>query len=117
MIPKFERDLSRALQTDAVMRTRCSISLSYVYKGRDPNIILHKSESLKQSRNPAGESQRVYELSQNFINLSKITMGKANKALNTFIDNIPASKLHPLPTSAGTIYTDSDFRLDMQGVG
>lgn len=43
-------------------------------------------------------------------------MGKANKALKEFIDDIPDSDLEALPTSAGTIYSDDNFRLDMQGV-
>ncbi|CUS06866.1 unnamed protein product [Tuber aestivum] len=42
-------------------------------------------------------------------------MGKASKALQAFIDNIPDSKLTGFPEGAGTIYTDQDFRLDMQG--
>jgi len=43
-------------------------------------------------------------------------MGKATKALKAFIDDIPDSDLEALPTSGGTIYSDDDFRLDMQGV-
>ncbi|KAF2255933.1 hypothetical protein BU26DRAFT_12098 [Trematosphaeria pertusa] len=43
-------------------------------------------------------------------------MGKASKALKGFIDNIPDSDLEALPTSAGTIYSDDNFRLDMQGM-
>lgn len=43
-------------------------------------------------------------------------MGKATKALKAFIDEIPDSVLEALPTTGGTIHTDDDFRLDMQGV-
>jgi len=43
-------------------------------------------------------------------------MGKATKALNAFIDEIPDSVLEALPTAPGTMYDDDDFRLDMQGV-
>lgn len=43
-------------------------------------------------------------------------MGKADKALKEFIAAIPASKLQDLPTNAGTLYKDVNFRLDMQGV-
>ena len=42
--------------------------------------------------------------------------GKATKALESFINEIPDSKLSDLPTQGGTIYKDTDFRLDMQGV-
>jgi hypothetical protein len=42
--------------------------------------------------------------------------GKTGKLLTAFIDEIPDSKLEALPNNAGTIYTDDDFRLDMQGV-
>lgn len=45
-----------------------------------------------------------------------VAMGKASDALTDFIDDIPASRLTGLPTSPGTIYSTSDFRLDMQGV-
>lgn len=41
-------------------------------------------------------------------------MGKATKALEAFIANIPAAKLTNFSSSIGTIYTDQDFRLDMQ---
>ncbi|CAZ82270.1 unnamed protein product [Tuber melanosporum] len=41
-------------------------------------------------------------------------MGKANKALRDFINDIPDSKLTGFPESGGTIYSDRDFRLDMQ---
>jgi len=43
-------------------------------------------------------------------------MGKASKALKEFINGIPDSKLTGLPSSGGTIYKDTNFRLDMQGV-
>lgn len=43
-------------------------------------------------------------------------MGKAKKSLESFIDEIPDSKLTDLGTRPGTIYTDSNFRFDMQGV-
>jgi hypothetical protein len=43
-------------------------------------------------------------------------MGKASKALKEFINDIPDSDLEALPTSAGTIYSNDNFRLDMQGV-
>jgi hypothetical protein len=42
-------------------------------------------------------------------------MGKASKALKDFIDDIPDSDLEALPTTPGTIHSDIDFRLDMQG--
>lgn len=43
-------------------------------------------------------------------------MGKATKALKAFIEGIPDTSLARLSMSAGTIYSDTDFRLDMQGV-
>lgn len=43
-------------------------------------------------------------------------MGKANKDLKAFIEEIPDDSLNALPTIPGTIYSDIDFRLDMQGV-
>ncbi|PQE17865.1 hypothetical protein CJF30_00010352 [Rutstroemia sp. NJR-2017a BBW] len=43
-------------------------------------------------------------------------MGKNTKRVQEFIDGIPDSKLTALPSSAGTIYTTTDFRLDMQGL-
>ena len=43
-------------------------------------------------------------------------MGKSAKALKAFIDEIPDSALEALPTTGGTIYTNLNFRLDMQGV-
>ena len=43
-------------------------------------------------------------------------MGKAKKALESFINSIPDSKLTGIPTQGGTLYKDNDFRLDMQGV-
>ncbi|KAF7297606.1 hypothetical protein MKEN_01383500 [Mycena kentingensis (nom. inval.)] len=42
--------------------------------------------------------------------------GKARKALNAFLNGIPAEKLTGLPTNAGTIHKDNNFRLDMQGM-
>jgi hypothetical protein len=38
------------------------------------------------------------------------------KALKAFIDEIPAAKLENFPGSAGTLYKDDNFRLDLQGV-
>jgi len=38
------------------------------------------------------------------------------KALKAFIEEIPDSSLEALPISGGTIYSNYDFRLDMQGV-
>lgn len=43
-------------------------------------------------------------------------MGKASKALQAFINGIPDAKLTGISQSPGTIYHDTDFRLDMQGV-
>ena len=43
-----------------------------------------------------------------------LTMGKATKALKEFINEILQSVLEALPTSAGTIYANGNFRLDMQ---
>ena len=44
-------------------------------------------------------------------------MGKANKALFDFIDDIPDEKLTgDFGGEGGTIYSDRDFRLDMQGM-
>lgn len=43
-------------------------------------------------------------------------MGKAAKALKTFIDGIPDSKITDMSEGAGTLHKDVDFRLDMQGV-
>lgn len=43
-------------------------------------------------------------------------MGKANKELDAFIDKIPDEKLTGFSASPGKIYSDIDFRLDMQGV-
>ncbi|KAI1788568.1 hypothetical protein LXA43DRAFT_633266 [Ganoderma leucocontextum] len=43
-------------------------------------------------------------------------MGKATKALLAFINGIPDDKLKDIGESQHTIYQDSDFRLDMQGV-
>lgn len=43
-------------------------------------------------------------------------MGKGTKAVKDFIDGIPDSKLEALPTKAGTIHSNNDLRLDMQGV-
>ncbi|KAF8523422.1 hypothetical protein JB92DRAFT_2705083 [Gautieria morchelliformis] len=43
-------------------------------------------------------------------------MGKATKALKAFIDGVPDSKLTGLPMTATKLYTDTNFRLDMQGV-
>lgn len=45
-----------------------------------------------------------------------MAMGKATNTLAQFIADIPASSLTNLPSSAGTLYKTSDFRLDMQGV-
>ncbi|KAI0346108.1 hypothetical protein BDW22DRAFT_1425635 [Trametopsis cervina] len=43
-------------------------------------------------------------------------MGKADKALVAFINAIPDDKLTAIPTNTGTLYRDTDFRLDMQGM-
>jgi len=43
-------------------------------------------------------------------------MAKGKKALRDFINGIPDAKLTGFQESGGTIYTDQDFRLDMQGV-
>ncbi|KAG0636532.1 hypothetical protein HOY80DRAFT_1054184 [Tuber brumale] len=41
-------------------------------------------------------------------------MGKGPEALRDFINDIPDSKLTRFPESRGKIYSDRDFRLDMQ---
>jgi hypothetical protein len=38
------------------------------------------------------------------------------KALKTFIEEIPESKLENFPSAPRTLYDDDDFRLDLQGV-
>jgi hypothetical protein len=38
------------------------------------------------------------------------------KALKAFIDEIPVAKLENFPGSPGTLYSDDNFRLDLQGV-
>ena len=43
-------------------------------------------------------------------------MGKNTKRTKEFIESIPDSKLDGLPSTGGTLYNDTDFRLDMQGV-
>jgi len=43
-------------------------------------------------------------------------MGKASKALKEFIADIPKSKLTGFSASAGEIWSNTEFRLDMQGV-
>lgn len=43
-------------------------------------------------------------------------MGKAKNAIKDFIENIPDNKLIGLPSNPGTIYSDTNLRLDMQGV-
>jgi hypothetical protein len=43
-------------------------------------------------------------------------MGKNTKRVKEFIESIPDEKLTGFVTSGGTIYKDTDFRLDMQGV-
>ncbi|KAM4054418.1 hypothetical protein HRG_012463 [Hirsutella rhossiliensis] len=42
-------------------------------------------------------------------------MGKASKALKTFIEGIPDNKLQDITDGEHTIFKDTDFRLDMQG--
>lgn len=42
--------------------------------------------------------------------------GALKKKVDAFIDLIPDDKLHGFPSSAGTIWKNDDFRLDMQGV-
>ena len=43
-------------------------------------------------------------------------MGKASKALREFTNDIPDAKLSGIPTNAGTLHKDDNFRLDMQGM-
>ena len=43
-------------------------------------------------------------------------MGKASKAFDAFVDSISDDKLTGLRDTSGTIFSDNDFRLDMQGV-
>ena len=43
-------------------------------------------------------------------------MGKANKAIDAFIDDISDDHLTNLKSKSGTITKDIDFRLDMQGL-
>lgn len=43
-------------------------------------------------------------------------MGKARKALDEFIESIPAGKLTGFPTAPGKIWGTTEYRLDMQGV-
>ncbi|KAM0124279.1 hypothetical protein ACHAP3_010486 [Botrytis cinerea] len=43
-------------------------------------------------------------------------MGKNTKRAEDFIDEIPDSKLTDFPTFGGTIYKNTDFRLDMQSM-
>jgi hypothetical protein len=43
-------------------------------------------------------------------------MGKNTKRVKEFIESIPDEKLTGFIKSGGTIYSDTDFRLDMQGV-
>ena len=43
-------------------------------------------------------------------------MGKANKAVDAFIDNISDDQLTNLKSKSGNITKDINFRLDMQGV-
>ncbi|TVY27752.1 hypothetical protein LHYA1_G003768 [Lachnellula hyalina] len=43
-------------------------------------------------------------------------MGKNTKRTKEFIESIPDSKLDGLPSTGGTLYNDTDFRLDMQGM-
>jgi len=38
------------------------------------------------------------------------------KALKAFIDEIPVAKLENFPGSPGTLYSDDNFRLDLQGL-
>ncbi|KAN0123204.1 hypothetical protein V8E52_003157 [Russula decolorans] len=38
------------------------------------------------------------------------------KALKTFIEEIPESKLENFPSAPRTLYDDDDFRLDLQGL-
>lgn len=60
-----------------------------------------------------------YQFHRNFtkyhlLNISE--MGKAGKALRAFINEIPDDKLENLSVTAGTLYKDTNFRVDMQGV-
>jgi len=43
-------------------------------------------------------------------------MGRRQKAFNEFIDGIADEKLEGLSKQAGTIASDDNYRLDMQGV-
>ncbi|MCJ1470085.1 hypothetical protein MMC07_008730 [Pseudocyphellaria aurata] len=43
-------------------------------------------------------------------------MGKGSDLLEAFIEKIPDSKLIDLRSKSGKIYSDNDFRLDMQGM-
>ena len=43
-------------------------------------------------------------------------MGKANDALDDFIDSIPHHKLEGIPDQPGTLFKDQNYRLDVQGV-
>lgn len=42
-------------------------------------------------------------------------MGNRRKAILSFIDDIPDSKLELGSTNRGKLYTDDDFRLDNKG--
>ncbi|MCJ1264617.1 hypothetical protein MMC22_004491 [Lobaria immixta] len=43
-------------------------------------------------------------------------MGRSNKSLELFIQEIPDSELTGFSANGGTIYHDNNFRLDMQGM-
>ncbi|KAG4435591.1 hypothetical protein IFR05_008937 [Cadophora sp. M221] len=43
-------------------------------------------------------------------------MGKNTKKVAAFIESIPNAKLEGLTRLGGTIFKDTDFRLDMQGM-
>ena len=48
--------------------------------------------------------------------ITTIDMGNAKDALIDFINAIPDGKLTGFSSSAGTIYSTTNYRLDMQGV-
>lgn len=43
-------------------------------------------------------------------------MGKNTRLCKAFVESIPAEKLSGFVTNTGTIFSDNDWRLDMQGV-
>lgn len=47
---------------------------------------------------------------------TSVNMGRNTKRVKDFINDIPDKKLSAFITSFGTLYSDDEFRLDMQGV-